>query len=55
MRKVVLDRTVGDEAVIASGLGAGETLITDGQLRVTPGMKVQVATTNSGNSNAAGS
>src|ERR1043166_430827 len=55
MRKIVLDRTVGDEAVIASGLGAGETLITDGQLRVTPGAKVQIATTNSGNSNAAGS
>jgi hypothetical protein len=55
MRKIVLDRTIGDEAVIASGLGAGETVITDGQLRVTPGTKVQIATTSSSNSNGAGS
>jgi multidrug efflux system membrane fusion protein len=54
MRKIALDRTIGDEAVIASGLGAGETVITDGQLRVTPGAKVQIATTSSGNSNGAG-
>jgi membrane fusion protein, multidrug efflux system len=54
MRKIVLDRTIGDEAVIASGLGAGETVITDGQLRVTPGAKVQIATTSSGNANGAG-
>jgi multidrug efflux system membrane fusion protein len=54
MRKIVLDRTIGDEAVIASGLGVGETVITDGQLRVTPGAKVQIATTSSGNSNGAG-
>jgi multidrug efflux system membrane fusion protein len=55
MRKIVLDRTIGDEAVIASGLGAGETVITDGQLRVTPGARVQIATTSSGNSNGSGS
>jgi multidrug efflux system membrane fusion protein len=55
MRKIVLDRTMGDEAVIASGLGAGETVITDGQLRVTPGTKVQIATTSSPTSNGAGS
>jgi multidrug efflux system membrane fusion protein len=51
MRKIVLDRTVGDETVILSGLGAGETIITDGQLRVTPGAKVQIATTSSENAN----
>lgn len=54
MRKIVLDRTVGDETVISSGLGAGETVITDGQLRVTPGAKVQVAATSSGNANGSG-
>ncbi len=43
MRKIVLDRTVRDEAVISSGLVAGETIITDGMLRVTPGAKVQIA------------
>ena len=55
MRKVVLDRTIGDEAIIASGLGAGETVITDGQLRVTPGAKVQIKSTSADNSNGAGS
>jgi membrane fusion protein, multidrug efflux system len=54
MRKIVLDRTVGDETVISSGLGAGETVITDGQLRVTPGAKVQIAATSSGNANGSG-
>jgi multidrug efflux system membrane fusion protein len=54
MRKIVLDRTIGDESVISSGLGAGETVITDGQLRVTPGAKVQIVATSSGNSNGSG-
>jgi multidrug efflux system membrane fusion protein len=54
MRKITLDRTIGDEAVISSGLGAGETIITDGQLRATPGAKVQIATNSSGNSNGGG-
>lgn len=54
MRKIVLDRTIGDEAVISSGLSAGETIVTDGQLRVTPGAKVQIAATGSNNSQGAG-
>jgi multidrug efflux system membrane fusion protein len=54
MRKIVLDRTIGDEAVISSGLNVGETVITDGQLRVTPGAKVQSASTSSVSSNGAG-
>ena len=54
MRKIVLDRTIGDEAVISSGLVAGETVITDGQLRVTQGAKVQIAANSSGNSSGAG-
>jgi multidrug efflux system membrane fusion protein len=54
MRKIVLDRTIGDEAVISSGLNVGETVITDGQLRVTPGAKVQIAATSSENSNGSG-
>jgi multidrug efflux system membrane fusion protein len=40
MRPVVVDRAIGDETVIASGLEGGETVITDGQLRVVPGGKV---------------
>jgi multidrug efflux system membrane fusion protein len=42
MRKVTLDRTVGDEAVIADGLQPGESVVTDGQLRLSPGSKVQI-------------
>jgi multidrug efflux system membrane fusion protein len=43
MRPVVVDRALGDESVIAKGLEGGETVITDGQIRVVPGAKVQVA------------
>jgi len=40
MRSVTLDRTDGLEAVIASGLNEGETVVTSGQIRLTPGAKV---------------
>jgi len=42
MRPVNVARTAGAEAVIASGLRAGETVVTDGQLRLTPGAHVAV-------------
>ena len=32
----------GDDSVIASGLAAGETIVTDGQLRLTPGARVSI-------------
>ncbi len=32
--------TAGGEAVIASGLGGGETVVTEGQLRLAPGVRV---------------
>jgi multidrug efflux system membrane fusion protein len=41
-RKVVLDRTHDEDAVIVSGLAEGETVITDGQLRVLPGRPVEI-------------
>lgn len=41
-RPVDVERTVDGEAVIARGLAAGETVVTDGQLRVVPGGKVQI-------------
>lgn len=41
-RPVVVDRTIGEQTVIASGLDGGETVITDGQIRVVPGSKVAV-------------
>jgi multidrug efflux system membrane fusion protein len=34
--------TVGDETVIASGLQPGQRVVTDGQLRLTPGTKVDI-------------
>ncbi|MBI1397012.1 MAG: efflux RND transporter periplasmic adaptor subunit [Betaproteobacteria bacterium] len=42
MRPVTVDRTEGEESVIASGLKDGETVVTNGQLRLTPGAKVAV-------------
>ncbi|MDX9821867.1 MAG: efflux RND transporter periplasmic adaptor subunit [Syntrophales bacterium] len=42
MRPVVVDRTAGAEAVIAQGVSAEETVITDGHLKVWPGGKVEI-------------
>lgn len=42
MRHIRVDRTAGDLSVVASGLTPGETVVTDGQLRLTTGSKVQV-------------
>ncbi len=41
-RPVTVARAVADGVVIASGLAAGETVVTDGQLRLVPGAKVEV-------------
>lgn len=40
MRPVNVARTAGAESVIASGLQPGDTVVTDGQLRLTPGARV---------------
>jgi len=42
MRPVTVSRTFGDDSVIAAGLQAGEIVVTDGQLRLTPGTKVKI-------------
>jgi multidrug efflux system membrane fusion protein len=42
LRPVTIDRTVGGDTVIAAGLAAGERVVTDGQMRLTPGAKVEV-------------
>lgn len=42
MRPVVVSRAVGDETVVASGLKAGETVVTDGHLRLVPGARVEI-------------
>jgi multidrug efflux system membrane fusion protein len=41
-RPVTIARTVGDRAIIATGLTAGETVVTDGQLRLVPGTRVSI-------------
>ena len=41
-RPVKVARAVAGGVVIASGLAAGETVVTDGQLRLVPGSKVEV-------------
>jgi multidrug efflux system membrane fusion protein len=42
MRSVKVSRTNGDDTVIADGVQPGEEVVTDGQLRLTPGAKVSV-------------
>jgi multidrug efflux system membrane fusion protein len=41
-RPVVVERTSGSDTVISKGLTEGETVVTDGQLRVVPGRPVDV-------------
>jgi multidrug efflux system membrane fusion protein len=41
-RRVVVARTQGSDSVIASGLKAGEQVVTDGQPRLSSGVKVEV-------------
>ena len=41
-RPVEVDRTINDEAVIAAGLKGDEQVVTDGQLRLVPGAKVEI-------------
>lgn len=49
-RAIVVARTLDDETVIEKGLNAGEQVVTDGQLRLTPGAKVEIKSSNhSGN------
>jgi multidrug efflux system membrane fusion protein len=40
MRTVTVEREQGDAAIIASGLRQGERVVTEGQLRLTPGVKI---------------
>lgn len=43
MRTVSIERQQGNEIVIAKGLSGGEEIVTDGQLRLTPGAPVEIA------------
>ena len=42
MRPVKVERTFEDGSIIASGLGSGERVVTDGQLRLTKGSKIEI-------------
>jgi len=42
VRPVKVVRTRGDDAVVSDGLKTGEEVVTDGQLRLTPGAKITV-------------
>lgn len=42
MRPVKVDRAYGEESIIADGLKPGERVVTDGQLRLVPGAKVEI-------------
>jgi multidrug efflux system membrane fusion protein len=43
VRPVTVARVEGDQSVIGSGLRPGEEVVTDGQLRLTPGARVSIA------------
>ena len=42
IRKVKVGRTVGDMTIVTEGLNPGELVVTSGQLRVSPGAKVNI-------------
>ena len=42
LRPVTVDRAVAGKTVIATGLAAGERVVTDGQMRLSPGAQVEV-------------
>jgi multidrug efflux system membrane fusion protein len=44
LRNVNVARTEGQESIIREGLTAGETVVTDGQLRLVPGTRVSIKT-----------
>jgi multidrug efflux system membrane fusion protein len=44
LRPVKVLRSAGDQLLIGEGLRSGETVVTDGHLRLVPGAKVQAKT-----------
>jgi len=42
MRKILVDRTAGQETLVAKGLAAGERVVVDGQSRLLPGTAVTI-------------
>ena len=54
MRPVTVARTRGAESVIASGVTTGETIVTDGHLRLVPGGRISVKQPDTGRGGATG-
>jgi multidrug efflux system membrane fusion protein len=48
IRNVVVERQQGDDMVIAKGIAPGDEVVTDGQLRLTPGARVMTGTRGEG-------
>jgi membrane fusion protein, multidrug efflux system len=42
MRPVVVSRTAGKETILKTGVKSGETIVTDGQLRLVPGSRITI-------------
>jgi multidrug efflux system membrane fusion protein len=42
MRNVTIAQSINQETIIDKGVAAGETVVTDGQLKLTPKSKVEV-------------
>jgi multidrug efflux system membrane fusion protein len=42
LQPVTVDRTAGDETVVKTGIAAGDTVVTDGQLRLLPGSRISI-------------
>jgi len=42
LRPVTVARTHGDDSIIATGVRSGESIVTDGQLRLVPGSRVSI-------------
>ena len=48
LRPVVVARTSGTESIVEKGLKEGETVVTDGQLRLVPGSRISDKTASEG-------
>jgi multidrug efflux system membrane fusion protein len=42
LQPVTVDRTAGNETVVKTGIAAGDTVVTDGQLRLLPGSRITI-------------
>jgi len=54
MRIVTSGRTMDRETTITKGIAPGETVVTDGQLRLAPGFKVEIVSAHSGGATNSG-